>query len=61
MATCMVDVEPQSLFGVACGRRLHPGTGCPVHGLETEPAVLGRTSPDPEAVEKALADMVEGD
>lgn len=58
MATCLVDVEPQSLFGVACGLLIRPGIGCPKHGFETEPAVLGHRSPDPEAVEKVL---VEGD
>jgi hypothetical protein len=59
MATCLVDVEPQSLFGVSCGRLITPGKGCPVHGLETEPAVLQRKSPDPDVVEAALAKIIE--
>ena len=54
MATCLVDVEPQSLFGVSCGRLIKPGSGCPVHGYETEPAVLKRDTPDPDEVERVL-------
>lgn len=56
MATCMVDVEPQSFFGVACNLHLHPGKGCPIHGLSTEPAVLKRDSPEPETVEALLTE-----
>lgn len=54
MDTCTVDVEPQSLFGVSCGRLIRPGTGCEKHGFETEPQVLKRNSPDPAGIEQAL-------
>lgn len=56
--TCLIDIEPQSLFGVSCGRLLVPGKGCPVHGLETEPAVLKRNTPDPKVIEAALTKII---
>lgn len=58
MARCLVDVEPQSLFGVSCGRLLTLGAGCPVHGFETEPEVLKRDSPDPQVIEAALTKII---
>lgn len=39
--TCTVDVAPQSLFGVTCGRLIQDGK-CPVHGTNTVPNVHER-------------------
>jgi len=44
MNTCMIDVAPQSIAGITCGRLVVNGK-CPVHGATTEPSVLNHKMP----------------
>lgn len=58
MATCEIDVEPQSLFGVTCGLRLREGK-CPEHGETTEPNVHDHAEPTHQRVAEVLANLTE--
>lgn len=53
MATCVVDVAPQSLAGLTCGRLLRNGV-CPVHGEETTPSVFDHPDPNADRIIEVL-------
>lgn len=54
MATCTVDVEPQSIAGLTCGRMLRDGK-CPVHGEQKHPDVHDRPNIDIEQMMRLFA------
>jgi hypothetical protein len=55
----MVDVEPESSYGLTCGRRLFFRSGlCPVHGSATEPNVFDHPEPNADTVANSLSDLL---
>jgi hypothetical protein len=58
MAVCQVDVMPESLYGISCGRLITDGK-CPVHGEVTDPSVLDHPVPTSYQIASALCSFDE--